>query len=134
MISVGNIDELRSHAQPVARFTHATFQHRVYLQLASDLADVLALSLESKGGSPRRHAKRFDLRQRVDDFLSNAIAEKFVLWVIAHVNEGKDGDALFGYFGNSSRCNSWLFGWRCLTRQSLGRTGISEFRVVKVHN
>src|SRR2546428_1445394 len=93
MIAVGNVDELRGHAQPVARFAHAAFKDGVYLQFATDLSDVLALSLEGKRGRARRHAKRFNFGQRVDDLLGNAIAEKFVLRVVAHVDEGKDGDA-----------------------------------------
>src|SRR5438046_2505425 len=115
MIAVGNVNELRGHAQSVSRFTHAAFEDCVYLQLASDLADVFALSLEGKRGSPRRDPKRFDLRQRVDDLLSNAIAEKFVLRIVAHVNKGKDGDAFLGHIGSSSRCSESLFGWACLT-------------------
>src|SRR6266446_4961250 len=103
MIAVGNVDELRGHAQSVSRLTHAAFEDCVYLQLASDLADVFALSLEGKRGRPRRHSKRFDLRQRVDNLLSNAIAEKLILRIIAHVDEGKDGDAFLRHLANSAR-------------------------------
>ena len=48
MIAVGNIDELRRHPQPVARFAYAAFQHSVDLQLASDLADVLVFAFKEK--------------------------------------------------------------------------------------
>ena len=74
-------------------FAYAAFKHGVYLQLAPNLADVLVFSLKRKCRRPRRYPKRFDLRQRVDDLFCNAIAEKFVLRIIAHVDEGKDGDA-----------------------------------------
>ena len=93
MIAVRNVDELRGHAQPVVRFAHAAFEHCVYLQLASDFADVLVLSLECKRGRSRRYPKRFDLRQRIDDFFSNTIAEKFVLRIVAHVHEREHGNA-----------------------------------------
>ena len=100
MIAVGNIDELRGHTQPVARFTHAAFEHRVDLQLASDLDDVLAFPFKRKGGGPRRHSKRFDFTQSINDFLGDAITEKFVLRIVAHVNEGENGDASLGHIAS----------------------------------
>src|SRR5262249_16170731 len=75
MVAIGNVDELRSNTQPVACFAHAPFKDGVYLQLAPDFADVFALSFKGKRRSPRRHSKCFDLRQRIDDFLGDAVAE-----------------------------------------------------------
>src|SRR5947207_11540970 len=119
MIAVGNVDKLRGHAQSGCRFAHAAFEDCVYLQLASDLADVFALSLEGKRGGPRRHSKRFDLRQRVNDLLSNAIAEKLILRIIAHIDEGKDGNALLRHAWRSFRfcCRDRLGCWRGTMRQ-----------------
>jgi hypothetical protein len=48
VIAVGNVDELRGHAQSATRFAHAAFENRVHLQLAADFTDVFALSLEGK--------------------------------------------------------------------------------------
>src|SRR6185503_4018313 len=102
MVAVGGIDELGGHPQPVACFAHATFKNCMYLQLASDLADVFILSLKRKRRRARGHSKRFDFCQRIDDLFCNSTAEVFVLWIVAHVNESEDGDALLWYFGNSS--------------------------------
>src|SRR5438552_14974125 len=103
MVTVGNVDKLRGYAQPVARFADTAFQDSVHLQLASNLADVLVLSLKGERRCPSRHSKRFDFRQRVDDLLGNPITEEFVLRIVAHVDKGKNSDAFLGYFGNSSR-------------------------------
>ena len=100
MIAISNIDELRGHTQPSARLTHAAFEHSVDLQLASDVADVLAFSFKREGGGPRGHSKRFDFTQSINDFLGNAITEKFVLGIVAHVNEGENGDASLGHLGS----------------------------------
>ena len=61
MITVRNIDQLRSNTQSIARFADAAFEYGMNLQLPSDVADILVLSLKSKRRRTRCHSKRFDL-------------------------------------------------------------------------
>src|SRR5712691_12407597 len=52
VVAVGDVHELRGHAEPIARLADAAFEDRGDLELAPDVADVLAPSFErERGGS-----------------------------------------------------------------------------------
>ncbi len=48
MISIRDVHELSGYAQTISHFSHASLEKRRYLELATDLRDVLAFSLERK--------------------------------------------------------------------------------------
>jgi len=64
----------------------------------------------------------------VDNFLCDTIAEVFVVWIVAHINEREAGDA-------------FLRGWHtreflgsCDVRQFLGRLRISKLGGVEIND
>ena len=81
--------QLRQSAAPAHREQQ---QRSRPVQLSADFSNVLRLSLESNHRSPRHHLQPGDRRHRVDDFLSETIAEVYSLSTIgAHAHKGQDG-------------------------------------------
>ena len=96
MITVGNVHELSGDAKAVAHLADAALENRRDLQLPSDLADVLVLSLERERRRARRDAQRLNLGQSVDDLFRHAVGEVFVLRIGAHVRERQHRDRFCG--------------------------------------
>ena len=62
------------------------------LELSPNRADVFLVSLERKSGRPRRNIKRANFRQRIDDFLADAVREELVVGIGTHVRERQHCD------------------------------------------
>src|ERR1700722_13784362 len=92
MVTVSNINQLGCNAQMVSNFPDASLKNRSHIQLFPDLPHVGMFSFEEKGGSSSRYVEPFDLRQYIDDFFCNAVSEKLVLRVGAHIDEWQHGD------------------------------------------
>src|SRR5262249_19498296 len=92
VVTILDVDQLRRHADLAAGLPDAAFQNGSYSQRRADLPNVLVLPLERERGGPGRDAKHLDLRQRVDDLFSHAVAEVIILSVGAHVAKRKNGD------------------------------------------
>ena len=92
MAPVGRGDELRRDADAVAGLSDAAFENVRHTKGRGDLANVLMLALERERRGARDHLQARDLRQEVDDFLGQAVAEVLVLLVAAHVLERQDRD------------------------------------------
>ena len=90
--AVGDGDQLRGHAQAIARLPHAALQNVRDAQRIANTADVFILALESEGRGPRRHLQPRQFRQCVDDLLGEPVAEVLVVLVAAHVGEGQHSD------------------------------------------
>ena len=120
VVAVSHVDELRRDAKPVAGFPHAALQHRVDLESASDLADVLVFFLERERGRARRHSECLHLAQGIDDLFRDAVAEVFVVRIVAHVHKSEHSDA----FLRRGRSKAGRADWKT-SLQFLGRTRIT---------
>src|SRR6185437_15927213 len=79
-------------AQPVSGLAHATFQDVAHFQLLGDLRDIDALALELERGVARDDSQRRHLTKVSDDVFADAVAEIFLLLVVAHIGEGQHAD------------------------------------------
>jgi hypothetical protein len=87
MKAVGHLDQLRCHPNPVAGPADAPFEQVVDVQPPADFRQLDILSAKQERRRPACHLKARHLRQRVDHFFSESVAEVFVLLVSAHVCE-----------------------------------------------
>ncbi len=85
-------DQLRGHADAIARAPHAPFENIGHAQRLGDPADVGVLPLEGERGSARDYFQPGNLCQGVDDLLRQAVAEVLLLLVAAHIGEGQYRD------------------------------------------
>ncbi len=90
-----SVDELGRDQNTRAVAANASLEHVGHGERICDLADREALSLEREGGRAPRHSEVRELRQRVKDFLGNAVGEVLVVGIPAHVEEREDRDARF---------------------------------------
>ena len=88
MITICDVDKLRRDAQPIAGFAHAAFQHRADVQLLPDFADVNLFAFEGKGRGARSNVQSSNLRERIEQFFGQSIAEVFVVRIVADVDKG----------------------------------------------
>src|SRR5215467_6297970 len=92
MITVLSVDELRRHTDAAAGASNAAFEDRADSQRFGNLGDVLVLAAEGESGGAGRDLEIGNVGQEVDDLLSQAIAEVFIVGVAAHVDEGQNCD------------------------------------------
>ncbi len=92
MITVRNIDQVGDDANPVPRFSYASFQYRGNVQLLADSADVRMLIFKLKRGGPGGDAQARNLCERADQLFGNAIAKIFLITLRRHVGKRKNGD------------------------------------------
>jgi hypothetical protein len=78
---------LRRHADAAAAAPDAPFQHGVHAEHFSYPTDVFVLSLERECRRAGDHLEAGHLRQRVDDFFGQAVAEILVIGIATHVDE-----------------------------------------------
>ncbi len=90
-----------SWTKPVPSLADAAFEHRLDSQLLAHLPEIVSLPSELKRRRPRHHPQAFQPRQRVDEFLGEAVAEILLLRIGAHVRERQDG---YGGHVGRSRC------------------------------
>src|SRR5438445_143360 len=74
---------------------HASFQHMTNAELPANLADVHIFVLESKGSGSGHHEKAVNVRERVDNLLSDAVAEVLLILCLAKIEKRQNGDTLF---------------------------------------
>src|SRR3546814_19372819 len=78
-VRVGSgIDQLRRDAHVLAGAAYAAFEYRADAQLSRHGGDAGLLALEHERGGARRDLELRQLRQQVEDFLGDAVAEVFV--------------------------------------------------------
>ena len=70
----------------VAGLAHRALEDVLHAQRLADLAQVLVLTLEGEGRGAPGHFQFLDPGQCVEDFLGNAVGEKFLLLVGRHVS------------------------------------------------
>ena len=97
-VAVGpRINQLSIDAHSAASTLHAAFQHVRYAKRLGDLEQITLCAdfvLHC-----RRAADYFQIRhlgQAGEDFILHAVCEESVLFLIAQILEGKNGDALLG--------------------------------------
>ena len=112
LIAVGGVDELHRDAQPVTGPPDAALEHAVDAKRLGDRRRFDRLALEREGRRARGDLQRVDLRQCVQQFFSQTVAEVLVVAIRAHVGEWQDRQ------GRHSRA-AWLLrprsraAWRC---------------------
>jgi hypothetical protein len=89
VIAVGDPIELRRDSKLITRFAYASFENGVHVQLLANLPDVDVPAFERKGGGSRHHVQVGHPAQRVDDFFGQAIAEVFLVFLRAQIEERK---------------------------------------------
>src|SRR5215468_11750119 len=94
MISIRSRYELCRDAQTVVSSAHAALENGAHLELFSDNAQVDKLAFEGESRASRNDAQSLNLRQRVDDLLSDSVGKVFVLGVRAHVGERQYHDGI----------------------------------------
>ena len=92
MAAIRGRNQLGRHADPVACPAHAPFEHVGHAERLRDVAHILILALERERRSARDHFQSLDLRQRIDDFFSEAVTEVFVLPVSAQIGKRQHRD------------------------------------------
>ena len=78
------------HAAP--RSPDAPFEDVGHVESTSDPPDVFVFALERKRRCARDHFQSRDMREHVDDFFGESVAEILVIRIAAHVCEGQHGD------------------------------------------
>ena len=86
------VDELRRDAQPVAGALHAPFDNGVNAERLADFADIRPSPFESECRSAGNNLQSVELRQAIDDFFGDAVADEFVLPVWREVDERQYGN------------------------------------------
>jgi hypothetical protein len=86
------VDQLRVHADPVARPPDAAFKHIAYAQLAADLLRVDGLVPVGKRGIARDDKHASDARQISRHILGDPVREILLLPVVAEVGKWQDDD------------------------------------------
>ena len=92
IVPLSHVNKLHADADAVTRLAHAAFENARYAEGFTNLSHVLLHAFKYKCGCPCSYAQIFQVRQRVDDFFGQAIAEVFVLLVRAHVEKRQHGD------------------------------------------
>ena len=95
MKAVGHLDQLRRHPDSVACPAHAPFEQVLDVQPPADFRQLDILSAKQERRRPACHLQSRHLRERVDHFFSESVAEVFVLLVRAHVRERQHGNRRF---------------------------------------
>ena len=91
VIAAGDVDELHRDAQSPAGLAHAAFEQAADAEFASHFAQVVcAVELERRAA--RGHAQPLDVRQGVDQFLGETLAEEILVARLAHVDKGQYGN------------------------------------------
>ena len=85
-------DQLRVHADLIARLLHAAFQNISYTELLRDLRQVRWCTLVSLGRRSRDDFQVRDFRQAGENFFLNAIGEIRGVGFAAEIREGQNGD------------------------------------------
>ena len=94
VITVLSVDKLGGDPHPVPGLPHASLEDVGDVQLGPHLPDVDLLALERERGRSGRDPEPVHPGQHVDDLLGDAVGEKRVVRVGAHVDEGEHRDAL----------------------------------------
>src|ERR1700730_12852598 len=81
------VDELNSDPDAIGRFAYASFNNIVHAQFARDLLRLYGLSLVYENGVARDHKQLTETRQLGNDVLGQAVREKLLLRIAAHVDE-----------------------------------------------
>src|ERR1700730_8387190 len=92
--SVACIDQLRGNANAIAVATQTAFKEIRDIQLLPDLVRLGVFAFEREGRGPRDHAQTLDLRQRIENFLADAVAKIFLIAHLAKIDKWQNGDAL----------------------------------------
>jgi len=111
MVSAVHINELDCDAQTIGRLAHASLQQGVDSEASTDFAHVHISAPEMERGAPGGDAQAIHVRQSIDQFLRQTLAEKILVALGAQVRKGQDGN------GSGARCGcAMATGWgvRCL--------------------
>ena len=84
--------ELRGDAQAVVRLPDCALEHDGHAEQGADGANILRLAFEGEDRRTRGDAQAFDLGERVDQLVRDAIAQVFVVRIHAGVHERQHGD------------------------------------------
>src|SRR5262249_43515063 len=100
VVAVGRAHQLRRDADLASSLAYAALEDIGHAKRRANFCYVLRLALEGEGRRPRRDAQAGNVREGVQDLLRESIREVLVCGVVAHVDEGKDGDG-------RPRCAAW---------------------------
>src|SRR3954469_16659031 len=92
MVARLRLDSLGSDPQLVARLSNASFNHQIRGKTLAHLTDVDGHALELEGRCARDHIQPWNMRQRINDFFRNSVAEVVLLWLRTHVYERQHGN------------------------------------------
>ena len=86
------VDQLNGDADAIAGLSHASLQHVFDPEFARDVLHLYRLALVHEGRVARDDEQVAETRQLCDDVLGEAVREKLLLWIAAHVDEGQDSN------------------------------------------
>ena len=92
MVSGGAVDQLGGDPHPVARSSHAAFEHIAHAKLAADLLHIDSTAFVSERAVACDDKVPSKLRQRGDDLFDHAVSEVVLLRVAAQIGERKHRD------------------------------------------
>ena len=81
------VDQLGGNAQAIARLAHAAFKHITRAKLHADLFHVDLLAFVGKGRIACDHWKLTPEGKCCDQIFGDAVSEKFLIFVTAHIVE-----------------------------------------------
>ena len=90
--AVARRDQLRGHADAIAGLAHAAFEDVRDIERLGDAADVVVFPLERKCRGPGNDSQPWNVRQFIEDFLREAIAEVLVRRIRTHIGERQHRD------------------------------------------
>lgn len=94
MKPIPDCDELRRDAQPISRLADTALEDMIDAQPLADGLYIGVLALEVERRRTRSDVQPPHLRECIQDFLGDAIAEIFLFRIGAHIDERQDGDGL----------------------------------------
>ena len=84
------LDQFRIDPDPVAHLAHAALDDIGDAEFPGDALEVLRPSLVGEDRVAAQHEQAGDVRHVGDDVLGDAVAEKFLLGIVAQIGEGQD--------------------------------------------
>src|ERR1700745_3669967 len=91
MTSLG-FTRLGSNPQLFAGLPDASFDNDIRIETPAHFADVYGRSLELERRRSRYHLQSWNVREQIDDFFADPVAEVVLLWIGTNVHERQHGN------------------------------------------
>ena len=95
--AVADINELGGDPQPIVCFPDTALENRFNIQIFADITNIFRLALVSERGGARGDSDAFYPGQVVDNLLSNAVTEIFLIFLGTQIFKCQHGYGRLGF-------------------------------------